>query len=72
MAECTIGDLFCGDAETLYVCEDGALHTPYNCEEVCMQSHGSQARSLGCNAEAEDPCLCDSTFIDHACCCCRR
>jgi hypothetical protein len=40
------------------------LFEEQDCQEVCKNTFGSDYSSRGCDADAEDPCLCEYDIID--------
>jgi hypothetical protein len=54
---CAPGDVICLDEETLGVCENED-YVAFDCDERCQETYGPDAHSAGCDATAEDPCLC--------------
>jgi len=65
MAECTPGDVMCADNENLATCnEDYYYDAARSCEEICDEEFAdSSAYSLGCDAQAEDPCQCQYDMV---------
>lgn len=57
MVECSPEDVLCDDAETLRVCEY-EMWQLIDCPSACRDALGEEAISLGCDADAEDPCRC--------------
>ena len=64
MAECEPGDLYCADDRTVAICEDSYFYTSHDCDERCRETHGPDFYSMGCDAEAEDPCRCEYGIVD--------
>jgi len=60
---CDEGELQCFDGGELGLCEDGEWRRE-SCEDICNASGGIDAYSAGCDATAEDPCLCMYDIVD--------
>lgn len=59
IAECTPGDLYCQDPQTLMTCsEDRWSYEPTDCDAYCQATYGPQSYTLGCDVNAWDPCNC--------------
>jgi|WetSurMetagenome_2_1015567.scaffolds.fasta_scaffold262445_2 hypothetical protein len=58
IAECTPGDVFCADPQTLMTCEDGYTYQAQDCDAYCQATYGAQSYTLGCDSGAYDPCNC--------------
>jgi hypothetical protein len=64
IAECTPGEVQCRGEETVAFCqENGWEWLETECGDYCQEIYGNEAYSLGCNAEAEDPCQCESDIV---------
>jgi hypothetical protein len=63
IAECTPGDLYCADADTLMTCADSTYQAE-SCTERCVDEWGPTAFSQGCAAAAADPCQCEYDLLD--------
>jgi len=61
---CTPGDVYCEDEDTAMVCSDGYYYEPLECDAYCKEQYGEDAYAVGCDAEAEDPCLCEYGPVD--------
>jgi len=57
IAECTPGDIYCQDGETLMTCEH-YYYEPVDCTTYCPATYGPQSYSQGCDVNAADPCNC--------------
>jgi hypothetical protein len=65
MPACTPGDIQCVDESTMATCdENGWDWVTKNCEEYCNETYGIDAYSLGCDAQAEEPCQCETDIMD--------
>ena len=65
MTECTPGDIVCKDEMTLATCDQhGMTWTEQNCEDFCNETYGYDAYSRGCDAQAEEPCQCETDIMD--------
>lgn len=65
MPACTPGDIQCFDEKTLATCDDNGWEwVTQDCEEYCNQTYGIDAYSLGCDAQAEEPCQCETDIMD--------
>ena len=56
--ECPPGDVICYDDQNVGVCTEGGWYESQECELVCDESFGPESTSMGCDATADDPCLC--------------
>ncbi|MDF1563037.1 MAG: hypothetical protein P1V51_08340 [Deltaproteobacteria bacterium] len=66
MAECTPGDVYCSDAQTLQTCTDGYWYEAVDCNTWCQETYGpeyGQAWSNGCDADAAEPCQCQYDMV---------
>ena len=61
--ECEEGAMRCTDESDLEVCEDETWITE-DCHERCRDSLDEFAFSTGCDADADDPCLCEYDIIE--------
>jgi hypothetical protein len=65
MVVCTPGDIMCLDEWTLGRCDDAAWDwVPQDCNTYCAETFGYDYYSLGCDTDAEDPCMCEYGIID--------
>ena len=58
VAQCTPGDIFCQDAQTLMTCSASYAYEPTDCNAYCQATYGSYSYTLGCDVNAYDPCNC--------------
>ena len=58
IAECTPGDIFCMDSQTLMTCNNGYSYDQTDCDAYCQATYGSQSYTLGCDVNVWDPCNC--------------
>lgn len=62
MVECSPEEVYCDD-NSLVTCPDYyPIYT--ECDTYCSETYGPDYYSLGCDAEAEDPCQCEYGMID--------
>lgn len=54
---CSPGDVICLDDDTLVTCPDGDYNEE-DCDVRCAERYGDEYVSTGCDAEADEPCLC--------------
>lgn len=59
---CTDGDLRCSDDWTLETCDDGSW-VGQSCHDECS-ARGLEYYSVGCDADAEDPCQCEYGIVE--------
>ncbi len=60
---CPPGTLAC-DEMALWTCDQDGRWQGQDCEALCDQRGGLDSYSQGCDATAEDPCLCEYDIID--------
>jgi hypothetical protein len=58
IAECTPGDIYCADDQTLMTCSDSYWYESTDCSAYCPANYGPQSYTLGCDVNAYDPCNC--------------
>ncbi len=61
---CTPGDVYCADEDTAMICNDDYYYEAIECDAYCVEQYGSDAYAVGCDADEEDPCLCDYGPVD--------
>ncbi len=61
--DCDDGEVRCADELTLETCESEEW-VAENCHEICVEDLGYDGFSMGCDAEADDPCQCQYDIID--------
>ena len=61
--ECDESELRCLDGGDIEVCQDEEW-VVQSCHERCVDALGPMAYSEGCDADADDPCLCDYEMLD--------
>lgn len=60
---CDDGALRCADDWTVELCDENAW-SAQSCDDYCLENMGPGSYSMGCNAEAEDPCQCEYDILD--------
>jgi len=58
IAECTPGDIFCADAQTLMTCSASYAYEATDCNAWCQATVGPDSYTLGCDVSAYVPCNC--------------
>jgi hypothetical protein len=65
IAVCTPGEIACWGDQTLATCQDNGWEwMEQNCEDFCNEKYGYDAYSLDCDAQAEEPCQCETDIMD--------
>jgi hypothetical protein len=63
--DCEGDEVRCVDSWTPEVCVDGRFEA-IDCGAYCTETYGWDYWSMGCSAEADDPCLCEYDVLDGA------
>ncbi|MBN2497603.1 MAG: hypothetical protein JXR96_23625 [Deltaproteobacteria bacterium] len=61
--DCLPGSVRCEGSTVLFCDPDGESWTGFDCDAYCRETLGPEAYSLGCSADAEDPCQCRYDII---------
>ena len=66
IAECTPGESYCVDDDTVVVCDDDEYSwTEHDCDAYCTDTFGEDYYATGCDAENQtNPCGCEYGIVD--------